>query len=372
MMKRSMNLDRIPGAVRPPGRPGIALVATMFGLLWLLAACTNKQEEVRQEGPRSVQIAQVQVWEDSAVREFFGRVEQSGISPLAFEVSGRVVEIAVRDGAAVKKGDLIARLDPEPYELQARRAEIHHRQLAADLVRKRKLRDERILAQGAFEQLEAAVAMAKVQLDFARRDLRNTRLVAPFDGRITMRNAELQQTVQVGAPAFRLENLKRLDVSVDLPQSLAQNLNLNSSLHALAWLPERTDLQFPLVYREHATQSGPASGVYRLTFSGERPQGVSVLPGMAVRVRVAPPQEQAATAASFAVPAASLSVRDDGRHQVWLQAADGKVRSVPITVQELRREQAKVQGELQVGDRVVAAGSKALVEGQQVTGMGER
>lgn len=268
---------------------------------------------------------------------------------------------------------MIARLDAEPYELQTRRAEVQYRQLAADLQRKRQLRDERILSQGAFEQLEAAVAMAKVQADLARRDLRNSRLVAPFDGRISMRSIEPQQTVQAGMPVFRLENVGRFDIGVDLPQSLVQSLSFNSDLRALAWLPEHPDKTFPLAYREHATQSVPASGVYRLVFSGERPEGAALLAGMAVRVRIVSGKADSAGANVLAVPLAALNVLNDGSYQVWRQNnADGRVHAVPVKVQEIQGDLALLNGELRAGERVVATGSRFLTEGMKVTDTGEQ
>lgn len=284
---------------------------------------------------------------------------------------GRVVDIAVRDGVSVKRGQLIAKLDAEPYELQLRRADVQYRQLAADLQRKRQLRDERILSQGAFEQLEAGVAMAKVQADLARRDLRNSRLIAPFDGRISMRSIERQQMVQAGVPVFHLENVGRFDIGVDLPQCLVQSLKFNSDLQALAWLPEQPEQTFPLVYREHATQSAPASGVYRLVFSGERPEAASLLAGMAVRVRIVSGKTDAGNAGAFAVPLASLNVKTDGSYEVWRQNNDdGRVHAVPVQVKEIKGDRALISGELQAGERVVATGSRFLTEGMKVTDMG--
>lgn len=341
-------------------------------LIFLLSACgKSTPNEPTAEG-RPVMLATVQPWDAREVREFFGRVEPTGISTLAFEVPGRVVEIAVRDGADVKKGQLIARLDTEPYELVLRRADVQARQLAADLTRKRQLRDDRILAQGAFEQLEAAAEMAKVQAELARRDLRNTRLIAPFDGRISMRTIEVQQQVAAGTPVFRLENVNRLDIGVDLPQNLAQSLTFDKSLTAVAWLPERPEPQIALTYREHATQSVPATGVYRLIFNGERPANVSLLAGMAMRVRlVQAAPEGSSTTVRFVVPMSAVDIRSEGVNELWRwNSADGNVRAVRVKLIKLVGDNAIVEGELKAGDKVVSSGTRALSDGMKVTAMG--
>ncbi|CAB3792795.1 Toluene efflux pump periplasmic linker protein TtgG [Paraburkholderia ultramafica] len=355
------------GVRRPACRSRIVVVLA----LGLLSACGRQQEAPTETGPRMVQLVPVTQEGANELREFTGRVEQTSISPLAFEVSGRVVQIAVLDGARVRKGQLIARVDPEPFELQVRRAEAQYNQLADDLKRKAVLHNESILSGGAFDQLKAAVEVARVQRDLARRDLRNTRLIAPFDGRIARRTIETEQTVQVGAPVFNLQNAERIEIGVELPQTIAESLPLNNSLRAEAWTPDRPDNVFSLVYREHAIQSTPTSSSYRLLFSVQptqpaQPTQLTLLPGMAVRVRIGVNQAQAANLA-LSVPVAALSVTSDGKHRLWrYDAGSSKVHAVPVDVREIRNDTAIVAGDLHAGDKVVGGGSQFVAEGQAV------
>lgn len=349
--------------VKRPARRAWIVVVLAFGLL---SACGRQQEAATETGPRMVQLVPVTQEGANELREFTGRVEQTSISPLAFEVSGRVVQIAVLDGARVRKGQLIARIDPEPYELQVRRADAQYNQLADDLKRKAVLHNENILSSGAFDQLKASAEVARVQRDLARRDLRNTRLIAPFDGRIARRTIESEQTVQAGAVAFNLENAERIEVGVELPQSIAESLPLNRSLRAEAWTPDRPDNVFPLVYREHSTQASPTSSSYRLLFSVNQPTQLTLLPGMAVRVRIAMNQAPAVNPA-LSVPIAALSVTPDGKHRLWrYDPASSQVHAVTVDLREVRNNTAIVAGDLHAGDKVVGGGSQFVAEGQVV------
>ncbi|WP_341316899.1 efflux RND transporter periplasmic adaptor subunit [Paraburkholderia sp. IMGN_8] len=303
------------------------------------------------------------------MREFTGRIEQTSISPLAFEVSGRIVEIAVRDGGAVKKGQLIARIDAEPYELQLRRADAQYTQLAEDLKRKAVLHDEGILSGASFDQLKAAVEMALAQRDLARRDLRNTRLVAPFDGRVARRNVESQQTVSAGMLAFNFENVGRLEVGVELPQSVIETLSASAALSGKAWLPERPEQPFDLVYRERSTLITPSASSYRLLFGVAQPVKLPLLPGMIVRVRLdLGPQHN--DSPGFAVPVGSLSVAPDGHRRLWrYDRPSGQVHAVPVDVRAISGGDAVVAGALNVGDQVVAGGVQFVAEGLHVRSM---
>lgn len=355
------------GIKQPARRSRLVVVLAIAAL----SACGRQQEVATDTGPRMVQLVPVTQQGANELREFTGRVEQTSISPLAFEVSGRVVQIAVLDGARVRKGQLIAQIDPEPYELQLRRADAQYRQLADDLKRKAVLHDENILSGGAFDQLKAAVDVAGVQRDLARRDLRNTRLLAPFDGRIARRTIETQQMVQAGAPVFNLENAERLEVGVELPQNIADSLPLNNTLRAEAWTPDRPDNVFPLTYREHSTQSTPASSSYRLLFSVKQPSQLTLLPGMAMRVRIGATEAPSANPA-LSVPIAALSVAPDGKHRLWrYDVSSSKVHAVPVDVREIRDNSAIVAGDLHVGDKVVGGGSQFVAEGQAVRPLDE-
>jgi RND family efflux transporter MFP subunit len=356
------------GVKRPARRSRIVVVLA----LGLLGACGRHQEAAPETGPRMVQLVPVTQEAANELREFTGRVEQTSISSLAFEVSGRVVQIAVLDGARVRKGQLIARIDPEPYELQVRRAEAQYNQLADDLKRKAVLHNESILSGGAFDQLKASVEVAGVQRDLARRDLRNTRLIAPFDGRIARRTIETEQTVQAGTPVFNLENAERIEVGVELPQNIAESLPLNNTLRGQAWTPDRPDNVFQLVYREHSTQSTPTSSSYRLLFTVKQPAQpaqLTLLPGMAVRVRIGGNPAPTANLA-LSVPIAALSVAPDGKHRLWrYDTASSKVHAVPVDLREIRDNTAIVAGDLHAGDKVVGGGSQFVAEGQAVRPM---
>ncbi|ADG20126.1 efflux transporter, RND family, MFP subunit [Paraburkholderia atlantica] len=352
---------------------GVLSCALTCALAVSQSGCQRQTETQTGDTRPAVQLTRVEPADAFVIRIFTGRVEQTSISPLAFEVSGRVVQIAVLEGASVKRGQVIARIDEEPYKLQLQRANAQYQQLSDNLKRQAVLRKDGILSQAAYEQLSAATDAARAARDMASRDLRNTRLVAPFDGRIARRNIEIQQVVQAGAPAFNLENVGRVDVGVDLPQSIAERLFVDKTLRAEAWLPERPQNRFALVFRERTTQTSPTSAAYRLVFSIEGPQSAMLLPGMALRVQMSDTARQVAQSDNlgyFAIPIAAVSIGADGQRSLWrYDAASGRVHAVPVSVREIRNDDVVVAGAVAEGDRVVAGGSQFMKEGMAVRPM---
>lgn len=109
------------------------------------------------------------------------------------QVRGRVIEVPVEGNKPVKKGDVLFRVDPTPFELEVRRIEA---QLALAEVR---LKQSRLLARrGAgskldFERDQSDVRQLKAQLDHAKWELSQTALLAPADGSV------INQQLRVGS-----------------------------------------------------------------------------------------------------------------------------------------------------------------------------
>ncbi|HEV3410673.1 MAG TPA: efflux RND transporter periplasmic adaptor subunit, partial [Chthoniobacterales bacterium] len=111
------------------------------------------------------------------------------------QVSGQIIAREVEDGADVKKGDLLFRIDPRPYEaaLAAAKADLALRQ--ATLKRQAELRAKNVTASQEWDtaeanarRSEAAVAAAQVNLDFCY-------IRAPIDGRLGLRNVDVGNIV---------------------------------------------------------------------------------------------------------------------------------------------------------------------------------
>ncbi|VVE77284.1 efflux RND transporter periplasmic adaptor subunit [Pandoraea sputorum] len=363
-------------------RPSFYLLACYLSLTFL-ASCGRRETPPPADIARPVKVFTVASGDASSPRDFSGRVERTNVSPLAFQIPGRVVAIPVLDGRRVTKGQLLAQLDAEPFELQVRRAEAQYAQLSADMQRKSALHTDGILSDGAFEQLKSAWVSAGVARDLARRDLRNTRLVAPFDGRILQRNIEMEQTVQAGAPVMSIEAAHRTDIGIELPQNIVERLPPGTALRAQAWTPDRPDEPFELKYRESSVTTGPQGSSYRLIFTVASPASERLLPGMAVRVRLLTPLPTGTTSTTggtntgpegqWTLPFSALTAAPDGAHRVWrIQGAERRVHAITVRPQEIHDADGTVAvtGALSPGDMIVAAGAAQLKEGDAVRPLG--
>ena len=170
-------------------------------------------------------------------REFVS-VSGTVVSPdapvsVAFLVSGKVIEVGPREGDYVKRGQLLAAIDPLDYKLslqaasaQAGQAKVALARSKDEYARMKFLYDSRSLAENDFEKFKAAWLSAKQQVDqaianekLAQKRLTDASLYAPADGFISKRSIEPGQTASSGNPVFEIVKLDPVEINVGVPET---------------------------------------------------------------------------------------------------------------------------------------------------------
>lgn len=203
-----------------------ALLAAV-GSAPLLAGCFDGEarEEAVAPPPPQVAVAEMHPHPVPLSYRYAGRVSAFREVEVRARVSGILLERAYIEGARVKAGDVLFRIDPAPYEAEVARAEAQLQEAEAQLSRARrdaeravtlyerkvgtlKARDDAI---SAVEQAEADVAAARAQLRAARIDLDYTTVTAPIDGITSLKVLPEGSLVGTGAGDSLLTRISQLD-----------------------------------------------------------------------------------------------------------------------------------------------------------------
>lgn len=171
---------------------------TLFLLLLALAGCTSSSAQPGEPPPPKVSVASVVVRDVTEWDEFTGRLEAVNTVEVRPRVSGYVASVRFREGAIVKRGDVLFQIDARPFQTQVDRLEAELARANATVARARSeaTRAARLTAQDAMSREEhdrrasfAAEAAAQADavaaaLRAAELDLEFTRVTAPIAGRV--------------------------------------------------------------------------------------------------------------------------------------------------------------------------------------------
>lgn len=192
-------MNRTPTRLTPPRLAVLAALGLAAGAPFLLSACSPEAAQAAvQQGAMAPQVSVAKVLERQITnyQEFTGRIEAVERVELRPRVSGYIESVAFREGAEVKKGDVLFVIDPRPYDAtykrakaELARAESAFRQAQTEHERAVKLLQLRALSQEEFdartagsERAGADVQAAQAAVDAAALDLSFTKVRAPISG----------------------------------------------------------------------------------------------------------------------------------------------------------------------------------------------
>jgi multidrug efflux pump subunit AcrA (membrane-fusion protein) len=190
--------------------------------LSLLCACSKKQAPV-QAVVRPVKSMVIQLPETSAIRTYPAKVQASKKVTLTFKVSGPLMELPIKEGDDVKKGALLARMDPRDYKTALSKIR------SAIATARAKFKSMKAARPEDIKVLEAQVSAAKAQLDQANQDYersaglyeQNLASKAEYDRFKSMRdiaNARLKtarQNLEKGQKGARSEDIEAMNSDIN-------------------------------------------------------------------------------------------------------------------------------------------------------------
>ena len=208
-----------------------------------LSACKNNKDK-GEELVRSVKTITLSSTLASGTRQLSGVLKPSDESDLSFQVGGTVDSVEVKLGDSVKKGQLLAVMDPRDFELKLQSAQAALSSAKADKAtaaeeekRQKTLQEKNYASKSTYEkaksQYESAISKEKIQIsrvEEATRDLDRTKLEAPFDGKISLRSIEPHQETQSGRVVFKIQRAEGQKVEVLIPESLIREVTPKQSV----------------------------------------------------------------------------------------------------------------------------------------------
>jgi len=339
-----------------------------------VTSCKKQEAEEVVARPRPVKVLKVQ--DTGAVKEveFPGQIRAVQKTWMAFEVSGRVVKRFVKEGQLVKKGQVLAQLDPRDYQYAYDAAKAQYEAVLVVEERKAQLFKKGAVSQQELDLAERDLGLALAKLKQAKKALDDTQLIADFDGRVAKLLIEDFTNVVAKENVLMLQNNNLLEVVISLPESSValpldgktteEKVNGTHPKVVFSVLPGE---EYPAVYREASEHPDPATRTYELKLTFLPKAGSKVRPGMTAKVKASIPANAASHTQGFPVPVHALVSENDQKTFVWRVDPEKLIVSkVPVKLGATINQACVVQGGLKNGDLIVVAGVHQLHEGDKV------
>jgi RND family efflux transporter MFP subunit len=344
----------------------LSLVSLIIGISIFISAC-GEPEQPYVAGSRPVKTMLITDTVTGDSRTFPAVVDAIQKADISFRVSGKIQKILVKEGDAVKKGQLLAELDPTDFNIRLKDRQSSYETAKANYERAKALVEKGAISKVDHDNIRAKYFTAKANLDEAQQDLLYTRLTANFDGYIAKRYAENHEEVLASQAIFSLEDVSALKLIIDIPENLMIMVKKDSGRKIKAVFNNIKDVEFPLSFMEIATKADPTTKTFKATLKMDAPAGYNILPGMTATVFAEMLPSELSNQAPVTLPVSAVIANDDKQASVWVVNEDTMtVSQKNVTPGLITGSSMQVTG-LNAGDRVVIAGAAFLRDGMKVS-----
>ncbi|MBP2229174.1 RND family efflux transporter MFP subunit [Azospirillum agricola] len=300
-------------------------------------------------------------------------MEQSAVKA---EVAARLVEVTVREGQPVRKGQVLARFDTADLTARLNEKLSNLEGARAQLVLAEKTRSKNIAlhrkdivsdtnldqAQSSFQVQQAQVGALTAQVELARKALRDAVVLSPIDGMVATRSVNPGENLAVNAALFTVVDLSRVEVEATVPADDVARLRTGQTVRLrVEGFGERDFVGTIARINPMARAGSRAIPVY---VSLDNADG-------ALRGGMFASGEALVAEAENALALPPVAVRHDAQGDYALVIVDGRTERRPVTRTGLwsRGDLVQVEG-LAPGDRVVTGNLPGLAAGRPVTVLG--
>jgi len=335
-------------------------VALIFIFPVILVSCSG-HNETRDKLIRKVRVEQITPSDSLIKRSWPGTIKEVCKADLAFRVAGPIKDISIREGDYVRKGQLIARIDPRDYEIQLQVAKAQYDQVKAESERVIKLHEMKSVAGNDYDKAISGIRLVSAKLKNAEDQLNDTRLQAPFAGYVEKINFSEGEIVDAGMPIASLIDVSQFEVDVDIPVSFYVKRDKFLSFYGIQESVSKSEFPLQLTGFDKKADNHQ---LYEMKFRFDPGERSGLAPGMELEVNIVYKNH---IDGSLDVPIEAV-FNNNGEAYVWIYyPAGGVVKSRKVETGMLTgKGKIQIVRGLNPDETIVVAGVNLLVEGQQV------
>ncbi len=338
------------------------LVAIVGAIAWTLA---NNKEEINQNSEIKTIQNEIAVTVASAeIKDVSNNLELLGVAlpvksvVVASESTGKITEENIRVGEPVSKGMVLAKVNDTNQKLALENAQLNYDKYEDDLERYTVLREGEAVSETQLRDIQMGYDNATIQLEQAKKQLDDTKIIAPFSGVVTSRKTELGAFVNVGTPISEIADISQLKITLSVSEADVYELTKGQAVEVT------TNVYPGVIYEGTITSISPQgsdSHTYPVEVIISNSNENSLKAGTYVTVSIS--QEHGQKVLMIPRDAIVSSVKDPSVYVV----KGNKVELEKILTGKNHNNYLEVISGINVGDQVVTSGQINLTDGASVT-----
>ncbi|MCZ6727753.1 MAG: efflux RND transporter periplasmic adaptor subunit [Acidobacteria bacterium] len=347
---------------------GVLVVAAIVALVVLGSGAgdangaESAEETAEEKAPVPVEVTEAVAGTVAAyISATANLVAEKDVSVLS-EVEGRVTSLSVDEGDSVRRGQVLARLDPSDEQIALKKAQLRSANAELAFERSRDLMAKELISREENDRLTVDYQIAGQELAEADWALAQTVIKSPFDGRVTLREIQLGQHVRPGDKLFQITDFEPLIARIYLSESDIVGLGVGTPVRIQLNANPQTSLSGRI--RQISPIVDTATGTVKVTVEAVSPPP-EIRPGSFVSIHVVRETHHDV----ILVPREAVLRELQSSHVFVADGEAAAKRTVTLGIEDSGR--VEVLDGLELGDRVIVAGQGGLREGTRVRILGE-
>jgi RND family efflux transporter MFP subunit len=287
---------------------------------------------------------------------------------LSFKTGGIIQRIMVKEGDAVKQGQLLATLNPVEINAQVQQAQLGFEKAQRDFRRVENLYKDSVATLEQLQNAKTALDIAGEQVKTAQFNRAHSQITATANGYVLRKLASEGQMVQPGTPVLETNGAQSgnwlLRVNVSNKEWATISIQDKASVEVEA-VPGKT-FQGTVSRKSEGIQSQTGSFTADIRLTGEKPSAIAF--GMFGKAVISPVTVTATAAhGPWAIPYDALLEGDGNTGYVFITNDNKTAHKIPVTIAGMEADKVIISNGLQQAAALIISGSAYLTEGSSIT-----
>lgn len=335
-------------------------------LLSMTIACRKETKEkvlvrpVRVEKPSHTTIEESQLILPASINEIRE-------TKLSFRVGGPLIVLNDVIGAYVRKGEVIAKLDPRDFKIAVEATQSRYELAKAEYERYTKLVKLESVSKSVYDQMETNYKLAKTDFETASNAFNDAEIKAPFSGYINKVFVNNFEEILPGSPIISLLDVSKFEVNAWISVDDARSISSQTNFTCIVTQGEK-EIRIPGIIKEIGNKTSRSKQSLPITVVINSSNEIKLRAGMTTYLEIT--NDDLQTASSFELPTSSIFTKDNHTY-VWIF----NEQSSTVTAKQVLTGKVTDKGNIEITkglsgeESVVIAGAHYLFEGQEVRKM---